>query len=543
MISGYSQPGSSVNTGAFGAADNAVLTIRIDGASAGTGVSGLVLAAGSGGSTVKGLSITGFKESGTTAADGDGIEVESGNNTIVGNFIGVTPGNVAAGNGADGVRIKDGASNSIGSTAAADRNVISANGQANVFAGIEITGTGVTGTLVQGNYIGTNTTGAAAMGNSTTFGYGIIIFGGASTNTIGGTAAGAGNVVSGNGGGITLQGGINTLNNNVLQGNRIGTNAAGTAAVANLFMGIGTVAFASGTVIGGTAAGAGNLVSGNTTDGIGLYGSSGTGTRVEGNLIGTDVTGASAIPNGGSGVFVEDDSGSAVIGGIAAGTANTIAFNGKNGVNMKVFFAPGPQGFAVLGNSIHDNGQLGIDLNNDGVTLNDVGDGDTGPNGLQNFPVLTSATSDGVHTTIVGTLNSAASTTYRVEFFATPACDGSGHGEGRTFLGAASVTTDGSGNVNINSTFLVGSTGVLTATATDPTNDTSEFSACSTISVVTPTNTPTNTPTSTPTNTPTSTPTSTPTTVVVVPTLNKSGMLIFGLLIAAAGLLLLVRRR
>jgi CSLREA domain-containing protein len=484
VINGYSQSGSSVNTGAFGAADNAVLTIRLDGAGAGTGVSGLVLSAGSDGTTIKGLSITNFKESGFTSVDGDGIDVQSGGNTIIGNFIGVTPGNTAAGNGADGIRIKDGANNKIGTPAAADRNLISANGQANVFAGLEITGTGATGNLVQGNYVGTDATGAAAMGNSTTFGYGIIIFGGASTNTIGGTAAGAGNVVSGNGGGITLQGGLQTLNQDVVQGNRIGTNAAGTAAVANLFMGIGTVAFASGTVIGGTAAGAGNLISGNTTDGIGLYGSNGTGTRVEGNLIGTDVTGTSAIPNGGSGVFIEDDSGSAVIGGMAAGTANTIAFNTKNGVNLKVFFAPGPQGFAILGNSIHDNGQLGIDLNNDGVTANDGGDGDTGPNGLQNFPVLTSASSNGVHTIVAGTLNSTANTTFRVEFFASPSCDASGNGEGRTFLGAASVTTDGSGNANINATFPVGSTGVLTATATDPTNDTSEFSACNAISAV-----------------------------------------------------------
>ena len=88
------------------------------------------------------------------------------------------------------------------------------------------------------------------------------------------------------------------------------------------------------------------------------------------------------------------------------------------------------RGTASWGNSIHDNGLLGIDLNNDGVTYNDRGDGDTGPNAKQNFPKLTGANTVGGNTTITGTFNSTANTTYRIEYFSSPIGDGTGYGEG-----------------------------------------------------------------------------------------------------------------
>jgi hypothetical protein len=123
---------------------------------------------------------------------------------------------------------------------------------------------------------------------------------------------------------------------------------------------------------------------------------------------------------------------------------------------------------------------LGIDLSLDGVTANDNCDTDAGPNRLQNYPVLTSATSGVTDLTIVGSLNSAASSTYRVEFFANSSCSGSGNGEGKTFLGATTVNTDGACNAAIN--FVVPNASVtgpfITATATDASNNTSEFSAC-----------------------------------------------------------------
>ncbi|MBK6744805.1 MAG: Calx-beta domain-containing protein, partial [Hydrogenophilales bacterium] len=124
---------------------------------------------------------------------------------------------------------------------------------------------------------------------------------------------------------------------------------------------------------------------------------------------------------------------------------------------------------AVLGNAIYGNSGLGIDLGDDGLTLNDADDVDAGANGLQNFPVLTSAVSSGGNTTVAGTLNSTVGTNFRIEFFSSPAADASGHGEGQTYLGFADVTTDGSGNASFN-TVLAGVSvtvgHVISATAT-----------------------------------------------------------------------------
>src|SRR6185295_16458800 len=117
------------------------------------------------------------------------------------------------------------------------------------------------------------------------------------------------------------------------------------------------------------------------------------------------------------------------------------------------------------------------------VTANDNGDGDTGANNLQNFPVLSSAVSSGGNTVLQGNLNSTPGSNFNIQFFSNPACDPSGNGEGQTFLGTASMTTDAQGNANINTTLSVavepGQT--ITATATDSANNTSEFSACRTV--------------------------------------------------------------
>src|SRR5207244_3832248 len=121
--------------------------------------------------------------------------------------------------------------------------------------------------------------------------FGIQIFGGASGNTIGGTAAGARNVISGN-----FAGGLNLGSSaNVAEGNYVGTTASGQAALANL--GVGLDVLASGNTIGGTAPGAGNVISGNLGNGIEIENSS-SGTVVAGNLIGTNAGGTNSIPNG-----------------------------------------------------------------------------------------------------------------------------------------------------------------------------------------------------------------------------------------------------
>jgi len=171
-----------------------------------------------------------------------------------------------------------------------------------------------------------------------------------------------------------------------------------------------------------------------------------------------------------------------VIGGSSPGMGNEIA--GHLGAGIVV--ANTYSGVRLSGNSIHDNGGLGIDLIppsfQTGVTPNDPLDVDVGANGLQNFPVLTEALRLGNNGVLLrGTLDSAPSRSYAVEFFANPSCDSSGHGEGQLFLGGTTVTTDASGSssFNMTSSVTLPAGWVATATATDrQTSDTSEFSSC-----------------------------------------------------------------
>src|SRR5207248_11730537 len=158
-----------------------------------------------------------------------------------------------------------------------------------------------------------------------------------------------------------------------------------------------------------------------------------------------------------------------------AGAGNLIAHNGTNGVS--IYDNPAINN-SILGNSIFANAALGIDLQTEnGVTLNDTGDADDGPNHLQNFPVLTSVTSSGGMTTIAGRLNSTANTTFRIEFFANDSIDPSGYGEGQIFLGFVNTTTNASGDATFSKGFTqIGANQRVTATATDPSNNTSEFS-------------------------------------------------------------------
>src|SRR5262249_21649563 len=148
--------------------------------------------------------------------------------------------------------------------------------------------TGGSGGVIQGNLIGTDVTGTAALGNST----GIEIAGsGISGYLVGGTAPGSRNVVSGNpASGILI---LNGPSATLVQGNYIGTNASGTTAVGN---GIGVlVQNASNNTVGGTADGAGNLISGNLSALVLTNGAN--GNRVQGNLIGTDATGTQPLGN------------------------------------------------------------------------------------------------------------------------------------------------------------------------------------------------------------------------------------------------------
>jgi len=487
------------------------------------GGSGLFLEGGA--SVVRGLIIN--------FSAGARIRLETrGANIIEGNFIGVD----ASGAGvttffSNGIEVLS-VNNKIGGTATPARNVISGNG-----AAIRISSSRTSGNLVQGNFIGVDITGAVALGNR---GTGVIISGSAN-NVIGGAEAGAGNVISGNqASGVTIDGdeggpriqgnliGLNATGNAALpnsrsgvvafsmpdttiggttpaarnvisghlqygvtvnasgrtgiqiQGNYIGTDVSGSVALGNSEAGI-SFGGARGGVIGGVTSGAGNVIAGSTGagpfsgNGITLFGVFLDGARIQGNFIGTDASGAAPLGNASNGIVV-DGTRDVFIGGTEPGAGNIIAFNRAKGVEVRL-----GNNIAIRGNAIHSNGLLGIDLggfNMDGVTINDSGDADTGPNLLQNYPLLTAASSAGATTTIRGVFNSAASTTFALDFYSNSERDPSGLSEGQTYLGAGSVTTDAGGDAGFNITLPAAAQagGYITATATDPMNNTSEFS-------------------------------------------------------------------
>ena len=139
--------------------------------------------------------------------------------------------------------------------------------------------------------------------------------------------------------------------------------------------------------------------------------------------------------------------------------------------------------WAMLGNSVHSNRNLGISLTHTNTPLaNDAGDLDTGSNNSQNHPVITAAPIAAGMVDIAGSLNSLPNKTYRLEFFSGLGCHPSGSGEGRHFLGAIDSLTDGNGNASFGSgtaQFAVpAGHSVFTSTATDPDGNTSEFSQC-----------------------------------------------------------------
>ena len=227
-------------------------------------------------------------------------------------MIGTNPaGTAPVPNSADGVLIESGAAaNTIGGTAAGAGNVISGNDS----SGVEIE---ASDNLVVGNLIGTNAAGTGAMGNAYS---GVYV--GAASNTIGGTTAAARNVISANGLAGISQGIDLAASNTLVEGNYIGTDVTGTVALGN--HGQGIWATAGSNTVGGTASGAGNLISGNTVVGIWFY--SGNGNLVEGNLVGTDVTGARALGNTYSGIQLQSNNN--IVGGTTAAARNVVSGNG-----------------------------------------------------------------------------------------------------------------------------------------------------------------------------------------------------------------------
>jgi hypothetical protein len=379
-------------------------------------------------------------------------------NVISANFIGTdVTGILPLGNSLDAINISS-PNNTVGGIPAGSRNLISANSN-----GIVISGVDATGNLIQGNFVGTDITGTIQLGNST--GIGLLQ---ASGNTIGGTTAAARNLISGNGTGVAISSG----GGNFLQGNFIGTDGSGMTAIPNSIAGI-IIGSSADNMIGGATAAEGNVISGSVFVGMLLTGSAATGNQIMNNWIGTAADGTTPIGNGLHGIILSNPRGTFPTGNLVQ--SNTIANNGGDGV-----YVQGGTSNSVLSNAITNNAGLGIDLGPDGITANDATDPDTGANNLQNFPVLILAESSGGMTTITGLHNSTPNTAFTVEFFHDASCDASGNGEGGAFLGSINVMTDGSGSAALNAVFaiLVANGRSISATATDPNGNTSEFSAC-----------------------------------------------------------------
>ena len=379
--------------------------------------------------------------------------------------------------------------------------------------------------LIQGNFIGTDATGATAIGSFS----GITITAAAAIDNIGGATPDARNLISGNIAGIQVTG----TGSAKIRGNLIGTDAGGSAAVGNV-VGI----YLSGSAnnqVGGVNTGEANVVSGNAGEGIDVEDSS--GDLIEGNLIGTDATGEFAIPNGDSGLRIQGDSenftvtlnvisgnvgpgielnyqslGSIVqdqinsngIGGDFHGTAPVP--NGVAGIRIDdadslriygnaIFYNPigvwrlSPVTFktvVVTKNSFRGNHGLAIVLGSSPTIA------PNSPGSPFNFPFVTSVTTDGTSTTIGGVYSGPPSHNVAIELFRSPACSQerpADFDEGLTWFDTISIVTDAGGSAPFGDTVFGDFTAErITATATTflpplapdggklPTNETSEFS-------------------------------------------------------------------
>jgi hypothetical protein len=440
-------------------------------------------------------------------------DTNTSGNVVMGNYIGSdSTGTLAISNGWSGVQIFGGAeANVVGGAGAGARNLISGNGN----AGVMIDGPGTGKNVVQGNYIGLSPSGTAAIGNGWS---GVSLRGGTTGNLIGGP--GAGNILSGNGNQGVVIADPGTMGN-VLAGNLIGLNAAGTAAVSNTWSGVAIFNQAQSNMIGGVVPGMGNVISGNGNQGVVLADLNTQGNTVAGNYIGLDAMGTLAVanawagidifnaahanligggvgarniisgnglagvslsggvvgtvlqgntiglsaggtpvPNHAAGVVLFGGAISNQVGGVAFGAANVIANNLSDGVQL---FDPTTAGNAVRGNSIFGNSGVGIALYS-GANL-----AAAGPT-LSNAVLTTSLT-------ITGGLSSLPNTTFHLDFYASPPPQISA--QASSYIGAKEVATSGGGDVSFAASLgaVVPIGHILTATATDPEGNTSPLCA------------------------------------------------------------------
>ncbi|RCW63875.1 DUF4347 domain-containing protein, partial [Pseudorhodoferax soli] len=429
---------------------------------------GLRLAAGSGGSTIRGLVIQNY----ASGADSSAIRIMAGSdgNTIAGNYLGAVGANgeqAAVASGDDVIWIQS-SNNTIGGNTAADRNVIGLDGTPAGTYGILITAGN--GNQILGNYVGVNASGTTGF-TGLQSGIWINNSGVANTRIEGNLLSGAGDLAAI--GISTAAPGTLVLNN------RIGINAAGTARISTVQSGITIYQAGAGTVVRG------NWIGESTLSGIAILNGT-SGVVVQGNRIGTDLAGTANWGSRGSAIRIFGSD--TMVGGTLPGEGNVVAFsNQDNAVADAIQVVSGVRN-AILGNSIYgtglNSGALGINLGATGVEANDAGDADTGANNLQNFPVLALARTTGSGSfEITGSINSTANTYLRIELFANTGTTTSGYGEGQTLLGFVNVLTDGAGNASFTTTLgaTVAVGAYISATATKSVagygsfSDTSEF--------------------------------------------------------------------
>jgi hypothetical protein len=498
----------------------------------GTDASGLAAL----GNTLAGVSINGAHSNVVGTASGsrnvisgnkqDGILITNAwGNLAQGNFVGVdASGSNALPNGFNGVTMLNAISNRIGGTSPAARNVLSGN----MYHGLQLAAS-ARGNLVQGNFVGLDASGNSAVPNRVS---GLWVE--SDSNFIGTSEPGGGNIISGNAtNGLSLEG--VGASNNIVQGNLVGTDPAGTRTISNAWCGIGLAGGARNNLIGGTALGSGNLISGNGNAGFSIIGLSSRGNLVQGNKMGTDISGTQPLGNTFEGIYLERSQ-SNLFGGTVNGAGNLVSGNKTSGVwlngsswnafmgNLLGTRADGTTGLgnlwhtieseigstnntigggpgagnvvafaqryagvriragslnnAILGNSIFANNALGVDLGNVGVLANDNCDSDSGANRHQNYPVLTDALS-GTGVGVRGSFSGPAGQSFLIQFFASPAADPSGWGEGEIYLGDKTVVTGPDCTVRFSANFSasIAPGFMVTATATDlASNNTSEFS-------------------------------------------------------------------
>jgi uncharacterized repeat protein (TIGR01451 family) len=532
LVSGNGGPGIEIDAGGNPnqIASNNLIQFNTLGGTLGNDGEGILIHNGAKLNKIQSNTIAGNKKDGVRIS---GINTD--NNIVVENRIGVRA-NAPLANEKNGVVIEDQAKdNEIGRISTSGfgySNYISGNKE----NGVLITGEGTDRNFVRNNQIGTNSDGDAALPGQLQQN-GVLINDKAKDNHIG--SLDLGNLISGNNQNGVLITGAGTDKNGV-GFNLIGTDPSARIAVPNMLNGVSVEASAKENEIGASFAGNlfGNVISGNNVNGVLITGSGTDNNEVGANKIGTDGTGDNPVPNKANGVAIQDKAKRNIIGlgaqlqnngnVICGNTVNGVLITGEgtdhnevwwnfftlpanlhgiaigdnakhNNIGLNAITQQKGNGIIITGagttnnfitrNGIADNVGIGIDLGNDGPTLNDPPenvDSDTGPNQLQNFPEILSADSKGV---IKGVLKSAPVTTYRIEFFQNGVCDPTGFGEGGNFINSIEVLTDDFGLAEFTANLgPLNVDDVITATATDitetsagPENNTSEFSACRTV--------------------------------------------------------------